>query len=81
MEKYLCLSSIATLLIGLHWFSPNLVNASIPINLSNIMPSEQFLVSKNTNISPAIPTVAGYTIAFHPPDKGGPRISRSSGTR
>lgn len=81
MENYLCLTSIATLLLGLHLLGPKLVDASIPANLPTTASLGQSLVGKNINISKAIESIDGYAIAFQPPDKGGPRISRSAGTR
>ena len=81
MENYLCLTSIATLLLGLHLVGPKLVDASIPANLPTTASLGQSLVGKNINISKAIESIDGYAIAFQPPDKVGPRISRSAGTR
>lgn len=81
MDRYIRLTSVATFLLGLHLLGPKLVDASVQINLPSTTSSEQSLVGQNTTISTAIAPIAQYTIAFHPPDKGGPRISRSAGTR
>jgi hypothetical protein len=76
---YNCLhfTRIATLLIGLYIFSPNIGDAKLEASTSH----QGFLVAFPENNSPKLDRVAQGNSEFEPPDKGGPDITRGSGTR
>ncbi|HBB33278.1 MAG TPA: hypothetical protein DDZ80_01860 [Cyanobacteria bacterium UBA8803] len=68
-------TGIAALLISLELFIPKIVDAKVTINLPNNISLEQVFLTANI-----APTELSTSI-FNPPDKGGPKRSRSSGTR
>ncbi|MBD2740956.1 hypothetical protein [Coleofasciculus sp. FACHB-1120] len=79
MSNYFRLAGIATLLIGLQLFSPQVVSAKINPNLANNSPSDSFWSAEKTQNS----LKSGRaTKAFEPKDNGPPpNDGAGAGTR
>lgn len=81
MRTSFCLIGITTLLIGLHLFSPKLVNTAVEPSQTNNIPSSQSFVASKVKGSQRLSLIANSSRDFEPPDNGGPDITRGSGTR
>jgi hypothetical protein len=75
------LTGIASLLIGLHLFSPKLADTQVELSQINNVSPNQLVAVSNTNGSQRIDLSNQFSKDFNPPDNSGPDNTRGSGTR
>lgn len=81
MCVYLRFIGIASLLIGLQLFTPKLVETRLGLGQINNISSNASFVASSTKGSQKLALTAHSSKVFQPPDRGGPDITRGSGTR
>lgn len=81
MRICLSITGIATVIIGLHLFSPKLSDAKAEFGIPYNNLSHQSWITSRNNTSKGLELIDGSSQEFEPRDNGGPAITRGSGTR